>query len=186
MDKKLLFNKKTWLSITLLCLGFSILSLFFPILTYTYPSGSKQSFNLIGFMNPQAFGKVLNQYTGPYKLIIDRQYIPVLAAVALLAIAAAFVGVITMSAQRSNRWQFVMAMAGLIGTVIPSVALFIVVLSSVHDFPGSFQFGAYPVITLISMGICIFMVTRKRKLTKEEIIAEQIASKHLRRLENLE
>ena len=179
MDKRILFNRKLWLSITLVCLIFSIISLFFPILTYIYPTGKSQSFNIFKFLKPDELGKVLSQYTGSFALAIEKQDIPFFAAIALFSIVAAFAGVITMSAQRPNFWQFVMAMTGLIGTLIPSVLLFIVVISSINYFPGNFKFGAYPIITPFAMGICMYMVTRKHKLTQEEIQAEKIAAQYL-------
>lgn len=186
MDKSFLFNKKTWLTITLMCLFLSVISLVFPILTYVYPSGRSQPFNLFKFLNPEELGDVLSQYTGSFALAIEEQDIPVFATIGVLSIVAAFVGVITLSIQRPNLWQFVLAMAGLIGTLIPSVLLFVVVISSIDYFPGSFKFGAYPVVTPISMGICIYMVTRKRKLTQEEIEAEKKAARYLRSLGDLE
>lgn len=185
MDKRIILNKKLWLSITLVCLLFSVISLFLPVLTYIYPTGNSQAFNLFKFLNPDELGKVLSQYTGSFALAIEKQDIPVLATIAVLAIVAAFAGVITMSAQRPNHWQFVMAMAGLIGTLIPSVLLFIVVISSINYFPGSFKFGTYPVITPVAMSICIYMVTCKHKLTQEEIQAEKIAEQYLHSMGDL-
>lgn len=185
MDKRILFNRKLWLSITLVCLFFSIISLFFPILTYIYPSGKSQSFNIFKFLKPDELGNVLSQYTGSFALAIEKQDIPFFAAIAVFSIVAAFAGVITMSAQRPNFWQFVMSMVGLIGTLIPSVLLFIVVISSINYFPGSFQFGAYPIITPFAMGICMYMVTRKHKLTQEEIQAEKIAAQYLHTMGDL-
>lgn len=186
MDKRFLFDKKMWLTVTLMCLFFSVVSLVFPVLTYVHPSGKSQVFNLFKFLNPKELGYILNQYTGSFALAIEEQDIPVFATVAVLSIVAAFVGVITMSTQRPNFWQFILTMAGLIGTLIPSVLLFIVVISSIDYFPGSFKFGAYPVITPVSMGICIHMVTRKRKLTREEIEAEGNATQYLHTLGDLE
>ncbi len=179
-------NRKLWLSVTLVCLLFSVGSLFLPILTYVYPNGSVQAFNLFRFLDPAELGRVLSQYTGTVALAIEEGDIPFFAVAALLAIVAAFAGVITMSAQRPNTWQFVMAMFGLIGTLIPSVLLFVVVLSSYNYFPGTFQFGAYPVVTPLSMGICMYMVTRKHRLTKEEIRAEELAAQYLRAPGDLE
>lgn len=156
MDKRFLFNRKTWLTVTLMCLFFSVISLTFPILTYVYSAGRNQTFNLFKFLNPEELANVLSQYTGSFALAIEKQHIPVFATVAVLSIVAAFVGAITMSAQRPNFWQFILTMAGLIGTFIPSVLLFITVFSSINYFPGSFKFGAYPIITPFTMGICIW------------------------------
>lgn len=185
MEKRILMNRKLWLSITLVCLGFSIISLLFPILTYIHPTGKTQVFNIFKFLKPDELGKVLSQYTGSVALAIEQQDIPFFAVIAVLSIVAAFAGVITMSAQRPRFWQFIMAMTGLIGTLIPSVLLFIVVISSINYFPGSFKFGSYPIITPFTMGLCIYMVTRKHKLTQEEILAEKTAAQHLHTMGDL-
>lgn len=186
MDKRILFNKKMWLTITLVCLFFSVISLVFPVLTYVYPSGRSQSFNLFKFLNPEELGNVLSQYTGSFALAIEEQDIPLFGTIAVFSIVAAFIGVITMSTQRPNFWQFVLTLAGLIGTLIPSILLFIVVISSINYFPGNFKFGAYPIITPVSMSICIYMVTYKHKLTQEEIQAEKAAEKYLHSMGDLQ
>lgn len=185
MEKRILMNRKLWLSITLVCLGFSIISLLFPILTYIHPTGKTQVFNIFGFLRPDELGKVLSQYTGSVALSIEQQDIPFFAVIAVLSIVAAFAGVITMSVQRPRFWQFIMAMTGLIGTLIPSVLLFIVVISSINYFPGNFKFGSYPIITPFTMSLCIYMVTRKHKLTQVEIQAEKIAAQYLHTMGDL-
>lgn len=185
MNKRILFSKKFWLSITFACLGFSLVSLFFPVLTYVNPYGKAQAFNLLQFLDPQELGKVLSQYTGSFALDIRKADIPFYAVAAILAIAAAFAGVITMSSQRPNTWQFILAMFGLVGTLIPSLLLVIVVVSSIRYFPGTFQLGAYPIITPIAMGICMYMVTRKHRLTQAEIQAEKDAAQYLCHLGDL-
>jgi len=140
---------------------------------------------LFKFLNPEELVNVLSQYTGSFALPIEKQHIPVFATVAVLSIVAAFVGVITMSTQRPNFWQFILTMAGLIEILIPSVLLFIIAFSLINYFPGSFKFGAYPIITPFTMGICMYMVTRKHKLTQEEIKAEKIAAQYLHTIGDL-
>lgn len=186
MSKKILYDKKTWLSITLICLSFSILSVFLPVITYKHPDGMKQNFNVFGFMQPEALDNILHKYTGKATLNIGEEQIPIFAVIAILAIVAAFAGVITMSAQRPNRWQFVLALVGLIGTLLPAVLLYVLVISSINHFPGIFILGAYPIITPIAMGICIYMVTRKHKLTQEEMAADRIAAQFIRTMGDLE
>ena len=106
---------------------------------------------------------------------VDSIVAVILATTAVLAIVAAFVGVVTMSLQRPNTWQFVLALIGIIGTAIPSMLVFLAVILSKNYFPGSFSFGVYPVITPIAMALCMITVTKKHKKTQEEIRAAEKA-----------
>lgn len=175
----MVMKRSTWLSVTLLCLMLSIISMFLPVLTYEYAGGKRVvDFSVLDFFEPDELSEVLSYYTGSFSLTVDSSVATFLAILAVLAIVAAFVGVITMSAQRPNKWQFILSIVGLVGTLIPSVLVFTAVLLSFDYFPGTFSFGVYPVITPISMGICMYMVTRKHKRTQAELEAEKRAAQH--------
>lgn len=180
-----MMKRSTWLGITLSCLSLSILSMFLPVLTYVQPDGTEQAFNIVRVMQQDELAQILGQYTGSFVLEIDKSVLSLLAVIALLAVAAAFAGVITMSAQRPNNSQFVLAVVGLVGTMIPSILIFAAVILSKSYFPGSFHFGAYPVITPITMGICIYMVGRKHRYTKAELEAQRRAAEQLHALTEL-
>ena len=147
------------------------------VLTYTFKNGASIAFNVLNFLKPEELFQILAEYTGTY---VDFQegFVIFLAVLAILAIAAAFLGVITMSVQRPNYWQFVLAIVGLIGTLIPSLLIYLAVILSINYFPGTFTLGVYPIITPIAMGICIFMVTRKHKRTQAQIEAERKAAQY--------
>lgn len=174
-------KKKSWLAASLLCLLISVGTLFLPVLTYRYSGGGTVNFNVLSFLEPGELTFVLEQYTGPWETNVDSTVATMLAALAVLSIVAAFVGVITMSMQRSNRWQFVLALVGIIGTAIPSLLIFAAVLLSRDYFPGSFLLGAYPIVTPVSMVVCMIMVTRKHKLTQAEREAQRQARQYIRR-----
>ena len=101
----------------LTCIIASVASVFLPILTYIYPKGQKVSFNIFSFTEPSKdLLDILTSYNGPYEMYIEKIWLNILAVFAVLVIVAAFIGVITMSLQRPNTWQFVLAVLGIIGT----------------------------------------------------------------------
>lgn len=170
-----------WLLPVLTCLVASVVSVFLPILTYEYPNGHSSSFNLFGFLNPDEFSDILLTYSGDFSLDIDPVVAAILAVAAVLSIIAAFTGVITMSRQRPNTWQFVLALMGIIGTAIPSLLIFLAVILSNNYFPGTFRFGVYPIITPIAMVLCMITVTRKHRKTQAELRAAEQAKGLIRR-----
>ena len=175
----MIMKNMNWLFSALTCIIASVASVFLPVLTYIYPNGARESFNIFSFVQPsQAFVDILEAYEGPYSMDIDSAWLIVLAALAVGAIIAAFVGVITMSLQRPNTWQFMLALVGIIGTAIPAIIVIIAVPISQQYLPGTFQFGVYPIITPIAMAMCMVTVTRKHRRTRVQIRAAEKA-KHL-------
>lgn len=170
-----------WLLPVLTCIVASVASVFLPVLTYVYPNGKKVAFNLLNFTEPSPeLVDILSSYNGRFAVYIDRIWLTVLAVLAVMAIVAAFVGVITMSTQRPNKWQFVLALAGLIGTAIPALLVMIAVPISHQILPGAFRVGVYPIITPIAMAMCMVTVTRKHKRTQAEIQAAEKAKDLIR------
>ena len=108
-------------------------------------------------------------------MYIDKVWLTILAVLAVLAIILAFIGVITMSLQRPNTWQFVMALVGIIGTALPAIIVIIAAPVSQRYLPGTFSFGVYPIITPIAMILCMITVTKKHKKTQAEIRAAEKA-----------
>ena len=164
-----------WLLPVLACIVASVASVFLPVLTYQYPHGQEIGYNIFDFIEPVELGRIMSTYSGSFVVNIGQGFVTVLAVCAVLAIVAAFVGVITMSLQRPNTWQFVLALVGIIGTAIPSVVVFLAVILSKNYFPGVFRFGVYPIITPIAMVLCMITVTRKHKRTQAEIRAAEKA-----------
>ena len=170
-------KRSTWLMLTIMCLVLSIASMFVPVLTYTFQNDTSMAFNVLQFLEPEELFVILSEYTGEY-VDLSQSVVTILAVVGILAIVAAFLGVITMSVQRPNYWQFVLALVGLIGTLIPSLLIYLAVILSIRYFPGTFTLGVYPIITPIAMGVCIGMVTRKHKRTQAQIEAERKAAQY--------
>lgn len=170
-----------WLLPVLTCLVASVASIFLPVLSYKYPNGQSVGFNVFGFIEPVELSEILRTYTGPFEMAIDQVVATILAIAAVFAIIAAFIGVITMSLQRPNTWQFVLALIGIIGTAIPSVLVFLAVILSKNFFPGTFSFGVYPIITPIAMVLCMITVTKKHQKTQAELRAAEKAKGLIRR-----
>lgn len=180
-------KRTLWLIIALLCIAASIFTLFLPVVTYVVPLGgitlqnhegavpldatAKVSLNILDFLKPEELRVVLAEYKGDHFLTIDNIVATILGVVAFLAIVAALVGVITMSRQRPNRWQFVLALVGIIGTTIPSLLIFVLLALSVNSFPGTFVPGIYPILTPITMVLCLLLVTSRHRRTQEELRA---------------
>ena len=166
-----------WLMPILTCIIASVISVFLPVLTYVHPDGRKVAFNIFSFVTPSdELVNILWSYTGPFEMEIDSIWLAILAVLAVLAIIAAFVGVITMSSQRPNKWQFRLAMAGIIGTAIPALFVIIAAPISQQYLPGTFWFGVYPIITPVAMAMCMVSVTNKHKRTQAELEAIEKAA----------
>lgn len=170
-----------WLLPVLTCLIASVASIFLPVLSYEYPNGQSVAFNVFDFVEPDELSQILFTYSGSLRMGVDPVVVVILAIAAVLSIIAAFVGVITMSRQRPNTWQFVLALVGIIGTAIPSVLIFLAVILSKNYFPGTFSFGVYPIITPIAMVLCMITVTKKHRKTQAEIRAAEKAKGLIRR-----
>ncbi|MBR6762486.1 MAG: hypothetical protein IKM13_01900 [Clostridia bacterium] len=165
-----------WLLPVLACIVASVASVFLPVLTYVYPNGQKVSFNVFSFVEQsEDLLDILASYNGPFEMYIDKVWLTILAFLAVLAIILAFIGVITMSLQKPNTWQFVMALVGIIGTAIPAIIVIIAAPVSQRYLPGTFSFGVYPIITPIAMILCMITVTKKHKKTQAEIRAAEKA-----------
>ncbi len=178
-----------WLMPVLACIVASVLSLFLPVLVYETdcpcchrcPGTYSASFNIISFAAQSLeLQDILADYSGPLHMNIDRVWLTLLAILAVLAIVAALVGVCTMSLQRPNKWQFIMALGGIIGTAIPAFIVLLAVVLSQEYFPGTFRCGVYPIVTPVAMVMCMLTVTKKHKRTQEEILAAERAKDLIR------
>ncbi len=169
-----------WLIPVLICLVVSVMTLFLPIFTYTC-GDTVIDFDIRFIIEkPHWLRIVLSSYSGPFVMDISPQWAIPLIVMAVGAIIAAFVGVITMSSQRPNTWQFILALVGIVGTMIPSVLVFLMTILSKNYFTGSFSPGVYPILTPITMVLCLITVTRRHKRTRAEFQAIERA-KHLMR-----
>ena len=143
----------------------SILSAFTTIVGYTNSSGTHRSFSLVDLLSDaEGFGSfVFDEYMGKAYAQYQPWQIFALIALGTAAIACAFVGLKRLSKQTDNRTSFVLTIIGLVGTMAPSVIIFICIVSLKGNYMGTISCGIYPVMSPVAMVICIFAVTRMRR-----------------------
>ena len=173
-------KRNGWFYVAIGALLVSMLSLFTPIITYTEGTrpisflrilglnagsgssyGSFKTYNIIDLLKGDSLVKeVLTFYRGEVFWKIDT---PEIIAMALLVI------VCTMRSQYHRRWQFIMTLAGLIGTAFPSLVIFYAVNQSQKGFSGVIQCGIAPVIMPVAALISIIAVVYRRSSVQKEI-----------------
>lgn len=167
MEKRKL-NK--WVIISYACLLVSIVSTFTTVVAYTNAGGIRKTFSIIDFISSDEFDSfVLYEYTGTVVCNINAPVIRGVVVIGVLALLCAAIGIATLSKQRKNLWPFVLTLIGLIGTMIPSIMIFVAVILSKHHFTGSMSCGIYPVATPVAMIVCIITATEMHRRNQEYI-----------------
>ena len=160
--------------VALLWLGIAVVSLWISVVSYTPPGGDKTTYAIQNLIDGETFSEeVLSQYTGSFRVDIGPWALVTLCVLAVAAIAAAIIGILIMSKQRPIRWPFVMTVVGVIGTAIPSLAVFCAVVMSASYFPGVISPGVYPIVTPFATALCLYFVTKERKRIKKAAAAQK-------------
>lgn len=186
--KKKRAKRNTWFYIAIGALLISMLSLFTPIVTYAEGTGpipflrilgsgffnssdsSFFSYNIIDLLTGDRFVReVLTYYGGEVFWRIDTLDVFTMAVLVIVSQIASLVGICTMRSQYHRRWQFIMTLAGLIGTAFPSLLIFFAVNQSQKGFPGVLQCGIAPVIMPVAAMISMMAVVYRRSSVKREI-----------------
>ena len=150
-------------------LAVAILSAFTTIVGYTNSSGEHRSYSIIDFLSDaEGFGFfVFNEYKG----IVFAKYEPwqlfALIALGAAAIVCAFVGLKRLSKQTDNQISYVLTIIGLIGTMAPSVIIFICIVALKDNYLGTISCGIYPIVSPIAMIVCIAAAAKMRKRNVE-------------------
>ena len=173
-------KNNTWFLIALGSLAVSILSLFTSIISYKLPGTSTvHHYSIIDLFQGSRFvDEVLRGYEGRVLWRIDAGAVRALAFLALAALILSLTGICTMRAQRPRTWQFVMAVAGLAGTAIPSFLVLFAVLQSRRGFRGDLRCGIAPLIMPAAAVISIVAVTWRRNRALQEM-ERQARAQHL-------
>ena len=154
--------------IAYLCIAVSVVSMFTTIVGYTNSAGHFRSFSLTDFWNGDDFDVfVSTEYTGKVYLYIDIAFIRVFAVIGVLAVVSAIVGLTILSKQKNNNRSCVLTLFGLVGTMAPSILIFICVIVLGNQFKGMITCGIYPVVSMIAMIICIITATQMYRKNKE-------------------
>ena len=182
-------KRNGWFYVAIGALLVSMLSLFTPIITYTEGTrpisflrilglnagsgssyGSFKTYNIIDLLKGDSLVKeVLTFYRGEVFWRIDTPEIIAMALLVIVSLTASLVGICTMRSQYHRRWQFIMTLAGLIGTAFPSLVIFYAVNQSQKGFSGVIQCGIAPVIMPVAALISIIAVVYRRSSVQKEI-----------------
>ena len=169
-------KNKAWFYVAIGCIMISIASMFASIIVYINQVGNRSSYNIISLLEGDDFSNhVLAKYTGPVLLRMPGNIVTLFAVIGIISIICAVVGLFTLRVQYPNKWQFVLTIVGLIGTLIPSGLILFGVIVSNEYFPGELRCGLYPIITPIAMAISVAAVLRRRDKVKRMNL-ERLAS----------
>ena len=147
-------------------------------------------YNILGILDRNAFEKtVLREYTGTAFQRIDFEaetaIVVALCIIGVTAIVLTLIGISIMSKQYESNKPFFLTVCGIIGTVIPSLVLFVLYSISKNDFPGHLRLGAYIVVTPVAMLIAYINVTNRHRLTQQELRIRKEAEAYIRPAEDL-
>lgn len=182
-------KNKRWMFISVGALVLSFASLLLPVIKYTAFSGDdigvQYSFNIIKLLDGNTFVKrVLGEYNGEFlKSVTALQANAIIIGLSTFGISAivlSFVGLRSMSKQYESVWPFTLTLSGIFCTLVPAVALLIMVNMSNNDLYGTIQLGPYAYVTPIAMIVSCITVTKRHQLTREEVAIQRAASLYIR------
>ena len=166
-------ENSTWFDVAVGSLVVSLLSFLLPVLTYVTPEGERWSLSLPGLItNTEAMRAISMDYHGPVLIHFTSASAAPLGVLALLALACALIGLITLRAQRPNTWQFVITLVGLVLILVPSVVLLVMVLLYGKYYAGTIGFGIAPIVAPLTLLVCIGAVIRRKNRVAEELRRE--------------
>lgn len=181
-------KNKRWVLVSIIALALSVFSLFLPVIRYTANLGDdigvRYSFNIVKLLEGKSFvAYVLSEYRGNVfngiSVGMASFIIRLLCCVGVAAILLSFIGLRSMTKQYESLWPFALTLAGIFCTVIPAAAILIVVFMSGSEFYGSIQVGAYGYVTPVAMAVSCIAVTKRHKLTREELSIQKAASAYI-------
>jgi len=181
MDKK-----QTWFYTSIGAIVLSVASLFLPVLSYRNShSGTAEGYNIIKLINnSELIRNMFAEYQGD--LFKNMSYdtlstcMILLCLIGIAAIVLAFIGIKSMTKQYESAKPFYLAISGLVGTAIPSIALLVLYLVSKNQYAGTMSLGVYIIITPIAMVFACLTVTKRHRLSREEAAIQAEAQKYIR------
>lgn len=158
-------KEKKLVIVAYLSLAVAILSSLTTIVGYENSSGIYRSFSIIDMItDARGFGVfVFGEYTGPAVTVYQNWHLFILIALAAAAITCAIVGLFCLSNQTDNKLSFILTLFGLIGTMIPSVIVFICIVALKDLYHGTISCGIYPILSPIAMTVCLIAATKMRR-----------------------
>lgn len=139
-----------------------MVSLLFPIITYTDKRGGVHPFNIFKLLGGGFAAIVQEEYTG-----------------------GSLVGIRSMAKQYESQWPFRMTVCGLVGTAIPALLLIIAGILSSSSYMGKISLGAYVIVTPLAMVVSVLTVVRRHRLTRTELEIQKEAASYIHVAGNL-
>ena len=177
-------QKKFWIYFSIGGLIVSLISLFFPIITYTNQIGTVTRFNIFHLLGGGFAGIVQEEYIGKSMVVISQntfdRIVAVVGVIGAVSIITSFIGIRSMSKQYESQWPFRMTLCGLIGTTIPAVLLMIAVLLSPEYYLGDISLGMYVIVTPVAMIASCLAVVKRHQMTRLELELQKEASMYIR------
>ena len=176
-------NKK-WIYFAAGGLVTSIISLLFPIITYTNQRGDVHSFNIFQLLSG-GFAKqiVQEEYTGGSLIRLSQSsfdaIIAVIGVFGTIAIVLSMIGLRSMSKQYESQWPFRLTLCGLIGTTIPAFLLLTAFALSTSYYLGKISLGLYVIITPVAVITSCIAVIKRHQLTKAELELQKEAANYI-------
>lgn len=178
-------NKKAWLYTAIGAITLSIVSLFLPIITYKSAWSRRTThYNILGLIDNRALLRnVFEEYTGDLFYGMPESTMAFLVILLCLigvgSIVVAFYAIKSMEQQYESAVPFRLAIAGLVGTAIPSLCLLILYLVSKEQYMGTMRLGAYVFITPLAMLCACLAVTSKYRMSRAEAILRAEAKAYI-------
>lgn len=161
-----------------------MVSLLFPIITYTDKRGGVHPFNIFKLLGGGFAAIVQEEYTGGSLIDMSNGAFDLVVAIVSLigaaaAIVASFVGIRSMAKQYESQWPFRMTVCGLVGTAIPALLLIIAGMLSSSSYMGKISLGAYVIVTPLAMVVSVLTVVRRHRLTRTELEIQKEAASYI-------
>lgn len=176
-------KKKFWIYFSMGGLAVSLISLFFPIITYTSQRGVVNRFNILQLLGGGFAGIVQEEYIGKSMVELSQNaFDGIVAAVGIIgavSIILSFIGIRSMSKQYESQWPFRMTLCGLIGTTIPAVLLLIAALLSPDYYLGDISLGIYVFVTPAAMIASCLAVIKRHQMTQLELALQKEAAMYI-------
>lgn len=182
-------KKKNWILYSAGGLILSLVSLLFPIITYTDKRGGVHPFNIFKLLGGGFAAIVQEEYTGGSLIDMSNGAFDLVVAIVSLigaaAIVVSFVGIRSMAKQYESQWPFRMTVCGLVGTAIPALLLIIAGMLSSSSYMGKISLGAYVIVTPLAMVVSVLTVVRRHRLTRTELEIQKEAASYIHVAGNL-
>lgn len=177
-------KSKIWIRLALCGLIVSLISLLFPIITYTsYRDHTAHSFNLVGLLKGGFAETAQREYTGKSWIELSTGAFDVIVAivgvVGAASIVLALIGLRSMSKQYESQRPFQMTLCGLVGTAIPALLLLLAFGLSPNYYLGEVSLGAYVIVTPLAMVSSCLAVVKRHQLTRAELAIQKEASRYI-------